>query len=409
MKYDYDAIIVGAGPAGATTALYAYRSGLKVLLLDRKRFPREKTCGDGISWKCFPYLHDLGLLHRLDIAVHADIRSGLLKAPNGVSVRMEIPSPFYVVRRSIFDHILFEAAKEKVDHMEECFVKQLLLQDGQVCGVEARVGNGTRISCTARVVVGADGSHSQVSRRAGLHRPRDEQRVSAVRAYYSGVADLGDELEFHFIRGLLPGYFWIFPTGDGCANVGLCLLNGQRQTLRARNLYRVIEGSPSLRTRFAGAKMMGQVRGGTYPLADPRRRVHGNGVLLVGDAAGLASPLTGEGVSRAMHSGKLAAEVLASVCAGTDFSASGLRPYAMRLWDDLGEWAKCDYRIRRFAGLSFAINLVIGAAVRFPETRQWLTALTKSPDLASRNALASPYTYLRLLWLFLVSKGGPGG
>ena len=119
MCYDYDVIVVGAGPAGSATALYSAEKGLKVLLLDRRHFPREKICGDGLSRECFTHLRELGILSEVERSVHADIRTALLVAPNGKSVSLEIPTPMIVCRRRIFDNILFQAARQKVESLEK--------------------------------------------------------------------------------------------------------------------------------------------------------------------------------------------------------------------------------------------------------------------------------------------------
>jgi len=231
--------------------------------------------------------------------------------------------------------------------------------------------------------------------------------MAGVRAYCTGIPGLEDSVEFHFLKGFLPGYFWIFPTGDGCANIGLCLLLGGRResTPHLRDAFRTALQSPSVRRRLQGARILGEIQGLRYPLADGRYPVAGNGYLLVGDAARLASPLTGEGVSKALLSGKVAAGVLGDdVCVGSGGLTGGLVEYERRLRGEMGARRKTAYRIRRFARLPWVINLVIGSASRFPDTREWLTDLARAQDPRVRKILGSPFTYLRLLWRLGLSR-----
>ncbi|MEW6668785.1 MAG: NAD(P)/FAD-dependent oxidoreductase [Thermodesulfobacteriota bacterium] len=410
MRYDYDVIVVGAGPAGSATALYSAERGLRVLLLDRRQFPREKICGDGLSRDCFSHLRRLGVLDEVERSVHADIRTALLVAPNGKGIYLEIPAPLYVCRRRIFDDILFRAARQKVDSLEGCTVRNVLMEGGRVCGIEGHRSEKKRIFFTARMIVGADGIHSVVSRRTSVHPYRPKRWMAGVRAYCSGIPGLQHAVEFYFIRGFLPGYFWIFPTGDGTANIGLCLLCGGKSEspIHLRGAFQSAMNSPSVRKRLRGARILGEIQGARYPLADSGHPVAGNGYLLVGDAARLASPLTGEGVSKAMLSGQVAAEVLAGTCLGSEGLGTGHGEYERRLWDEMGERVKAAYRIRRFVRFPPVINLVIDSASRFPDTRDWLSSMASAHDPQARMELTSPFTYLRMLWRIGLSRKGKG-
>ena len=162
MKRDYDIIVVGAGPAGSTTALYASRAGMRVLLIDKRRFPRDKICGDAVARKGLEHLRDLGLLDRVLAQPHEPIGAAVLGAPGGVTLEFDLheratgdappTKPHIVCRREIFDGVLFEAAKREADVLEGRAVTGLMTDDGTVCGVEC----GTE-RIAAGVVVGADG------------------------------------------------------------------------------------------------------------------------------------------------------------------------------------------------------------------------------------------------------------
>ena len=142
MSQNYDAIIVGAGPAGSTCALYAARAGLKVLLLDKCRFPRDKICGDAISGKSVNYLEEIGLIDQLQKSPQVAVDGIVFSAPNGTQIRVPfIPrenaavSPGFVCRRLVFDDILFQEAKKTVQTIESVKVTALLKNGDQVCGV----------------------------------------------------------------------------------------------------------------------------------------------------------------------------------------------------------------------------------------------------------------------------------
>ncbi len=347
IHYDYDLIIVGGGPAGATMALSAARQNLRVLLVDKATFPRDKICGDAIPPRCHPILAEYGLTAKIERVAHARITGERVFSPTEqlhVDFREQTQ---FICSRVHFDNILFQAAKAQVDTHENCTVLDLLRDGEQVYGIRAQM-DGVQLKITAKVVAGADGFNSIVKRRAGLYHYQRPHWAVATRAYYSDVPISPNEFEIHYFDELFPGYLWIFPVGDGRVNVGV----GQFPTARTgnhvslRDLHLTLVQHPSLAGRFAHAKMEGRLRGWNLPLASIRRPMHGNGFILAGDAAGLVDPLWGHGIDNAMISGQIAGSILAEICRGHNFGAAALQPYADAVWKALASYFKFARRFR---------------------------------------------------------------
>ena len=348
MRYDYDLIIVGGGPAGATMALSAARENLRVLLVDKATFPRDKICGDAIPPRCHPILAEYGLADAIARVSHARVTGERVFTPTE-SLHVSFGEQAQVIcPRVHFDNILFQAAKSKVDTRENCTVLDLLRDDGQVCGIRARTDGDAPLDITAKIVAGADGFNSIVKRRAGLYHYQRPHWAVATRAYYRGVPISPTEFEIHYFDEIFPGYLWIFPVGDGRVNVGVGQFPSDRTQNRVslRELHLTLVQHPLLNGRFDHAKMESRLRGWNLPLASIRRPLHGDGFILAGDAAGLVDPLWGHGIDNAMISGQIAGSVLGKICRGRDFSAAALQPYADAVWRELGSYFKFASRFR---------------------------------------------------------------
>ncbi len=284
----WDAIIVGAGPAGAATALHLARSGARVLLLDRARFPRDKACSEYLSPETTRLLERLGegVLEAVERAAPARLYGMKVVAPNGAAMQgtfaarhgFAAPRPYsFALPRTAFDAILVKAAASAGAVVREgVAVLDLVLEHGAVVGVVAKTGSGKREALRARIVVGADGLNSVVARRLGLARRAGPRRIafSAHVADVAGVADVG---ELH-VSGC--GYVGLGPIGGGVTTVALVLpLAAVRRAGRTRDVrasfFDELERFPGLRGRF-----------------DPRRLVRPVLAALAG-ALARPHPLTG--------------------------------------------------------------------------------------------------------------------
>jgi geranylgeranyl reductase family protein len=329
-----DVIVVGAGPAGSTTAFYLARAGLDVLLLEKTAFPREKVCGDGLTPRAVRALVGMGIT--------LDERDGWL--PNrglriiGGGVRLELPWPelasypgYGLVRNRLgFDETLARTAqKAGVRLIEGMNVTGPVLDDrtGRITGVVAREtaagadgqgaqGQGAERAYRARLVIAADGNSSRLSVAMGLRKREDRPLGVAVRTYYSSPRHDDDYLEswLELWDGdkLLPGYGWIFGMGDGTSNVGLGLLNTSaafRNTDYRGLLQRWLAGMPQS-WGYTEENRTQPIRGAALPMGFNRTPHYTRGLLLAGDAGGMVNPFNGEGIAYAMESGEIAARVV---------------------------------------------------------------------------------------------------
>jgi len=293
--YDWDLVVVGAGPAGAAAAIEAKRidPGARVLLLDRAVFPRDKACGDGIGPHAVAELKALGAGAALD--GYPPIRRLRVRAPGGIEIAGEPALPSWVVPRRVLDARLVAVAVAAGVELRQERVRSLRQRDG---------ASGTVVvneTLTGRVVVGADGANSVVRRLLGLRSSPDQHTAIALRGYAPDPDGAQPEQLIGWVEDGWPAYVWSFPTGTGLVNVGYGLLRSRLEGGRAelerrlRVLLPAIDPDP------------GSLRAHHLPLSS-RRPSPGRGrVLLCGDAASMINPLSGEGIYYALLSGRLAA------------------------------------------------------------------------------------------------------
>lgn len=353
---DADIIVVGAGPAGSTTAALAARAGARVLLLDRAHFPRQKACAEYMSPGVMDVLNRTGLaapvLERcplpvpgMDIVSASGARFRLRYRRDGEAVQaMTLP-------RVELDHALAAQAVAEGAQLEEgVIVREPIEWDGAVQGVKASVG-GRALRLHARLVVIADGARSSVRQAMGLSRPvRWPHRMGLVAHFAGSAISPGGFGQMHVASG---GYCGLAPLPGGGVNVGLVIhtpVSGGPRTAPSRVLDDWIAEHQSLAASLSGFTRISPVRG-MLPVGARSRRDAGPGFLLVGDAAGFFDPFTGEGIHRALVGGEIAARTaLAALAHG--FRLDAIRHY---------------HRARRNAFANKEIvTMLVQAFVRFP-------------------------------------------
>ena len=407
----FDLIVVGGGPAGAAATLYAQRHGLRTLLVDKASFPRDKICGDALSGKAISVLDELGLVDEIRQLPGALIKEIVFGSPNHVDARIDLkrhdhrdpmtgrvlPGGGFVIRREIFDHFLFDKARVAADRCIQGFaVRDLIFDDGTVCGVRGEA-SGETSECHAPVILGCDGFSSVVARKTGLYQHDSRHQVVALRRYYENVKGLTNQIELHFVDEALPGYFWIFPLENGCANVGIGTLHQhikKRQAKLKTALDAVIHRDP-FRERFAEASALEEPVGWNLPLGSKHRRSYGDGFMLLGDAAGLIDPFTGEGIGNALYSGRVAAEVAAQAVAAGDSSAAVMRQYDQRLWATIGRELTTSRRLQQLGHWRPLLNYVIRRAARDETVSDHICGMIA--NVVPKQELTSPLYYLKLL------------
>ena len=305
---DVDLAIVGAGPAGAATALGALAAdpGLKVVMIDRSDFPRDKSCGDGIAPHVLDLLAEVGVEHLFDDRVPV---SRLRLVRDGQDVERVMARPAWVVPRRVFDARLVAAAQGAGAELLRHRVRTVR---------PARAGLELDDVLSARVVVGADGAHSVVRR--GLGQPTGP-RALALRGYAPTTASRAGAQVITFATVRQPAYAWSFDRGDGLANVGYgeLLQHGSAPPTRALLLRRLEELLPG--ATEGGGDWVGH----HLPLSTASWRPPTGPVLLVGDAAGLVNPMTGEGIFYAVATGLAAGRAAAAAIAEDDPASAGRR------------------------------------------------------------------------------------
>ncbi len=411
MESHYDVIVIGGGPSGSSSTMFLSKAGKKVLLLDRAKFPRDKTCGDGISGKSTRVLRELGLLEGMK-SIEAQPMGGVtFSSPKGKVVPISSKKtdrsdpPGYVCRREVFDNYLFQNAKKAAAKtMEEFMVQDLIMENGTVVGVK-----GTHLPTKethefrAKMVIGADGVGGITARKLGVFNDDELHVCSAIRAYYDNVEGMIDQIELHFIDGVLPGYFWVFPLPDKRANVGIGILVKDMKNKKV-NLQKLMEdtiaNNPHFKDRFKNSKRISLLKGWSLPLGskrfDKKRSTpYSNGILLVGDAASLIDPFTGEGIGNALMSGKLASQVVCEAIEKNDFSAQFLKKYDDLIHEECDSELKTSWNLQKNVNHKFLINMVVDKAERSPFMKEYLSKTLLNPE--AQKEFNNPLFYLKLL------------
>ncbi len=376
--FDFDVAIVGAGPAGTACALALRGQGLRVALLDKAQFPRDKVCGDAIPG------HALKALRQLDPAVadhlwqlqpRDDVRDSRLVAPNGASLTLQWKLPSFNSPRETFDAALLGLVRTRTATavLENTGLKTLTIGPD---GVRLATTDGREITC--QLVIGCDGANSAVGRKL-LPEPRlaRAHHCVGVRAYYENVAGASSgTTEFFLTRDYLAGYVWLFPVGQGRYNVGLGMLAevvARHKVDLKETLTRLLATHPALAGRFAGARALGPIVGFGLPLGGGRvRPVSGARFMLCGDAASLIDPLQGHGIDTAIESGILAAAQAAACFTRQDFSAAFMQQYDAQVAHKIGRKLAKSYRLMRFlSNKAWLVNAAVRLA-RVPGLKPWV-------------------------------------
>ena len=395
--------MVGAGPAGATTALLLARAGLSVVLVDRTRFPRDKPCAEYLSPATTEILERLGgnLLDAVEGVPHAKLSGMKVVAPDGTAMCGRFragPRPYsFALPRTAFDPLLLSAAaRAGAVVRERMTVEDLVWDRGAVAGFVARSPAGHRTTHRTRVVIGADGLRSVVARRLGLIRHSPPERI-AFAAHVADVRGVDGVGELHVSD---RGYVGLGPVGGGITTVALVLPLRQVRASGGdyrREFFAELERFPGLAGRFDPRRLVRQVLA-TGPFAQWARTAVVPGALLVGDAADFFDPFTGQGIHSAMRGAELAAQALVPVLATSrgPVAVEALRPYARaRRRTFRGKWL-----LERLIGLGVGspalTNRVVSRLAQRPELADLLVGATGNIVPAARVLAAG--VLARLLW-----------
>ena len=385
MKTSYEVIVAGAGPAGSITAALLAGCGRDVLLIDKESFPRDKVCGDALPAGVMDVLVSAGMKPEIEKAFESKlfypIKEMSLISPQGSKVVIKLqngqggfgPS---VGRRTYLDLMIQQHALSMGAEFQQLKLLRPLMEKGRVTGIEVKGKDGVR-QVDAKVVVGADGAASSVSRfLRGDSRLKDRHRAIALRAYLEGIEISPHQVEFYLHRKILPGYIWIFPVDKMTVNIGLGMRLDyyHKRESKLKLLLKEFLSFPEIRSRLKEGWLL---RGmGTWPLnfgSQKGLQYAFDGALLIGDAAGFTSPLTGGGIHRSLLSGQLAAEIINQALFSGDYSRNRLMQYEMlsrkKLLADLRRLYYLQGILLRYPGLIDIMiskswgNIIFGRAI----------------------------------------------
>ncbi len=383
MSQRFDVAVVGAGPGGSAAAHYLARQGLSVLLLDKSEFPRDKTCGDAVSPVALHILDDMGLTPELEAAGAFQVNGVDFYSPNGTRLCAQVPPhppyPQYamVARRGVLDDLIREGAVRAGAQFEGGV---------RVTGVEGRPGeqtvvgsrNGRTTRRQARLVLIAVGASIPLLQSVGM-MDRQPAFARAARTYYEGVSGLRDLIQIRFDGVPLPGYGWIFPLSETSANIGVGFFRPTRHTpSTAQKLLEGFLAHPSVAEMLRRAEAQGPVKG--FPLRSDfnRSRVVGEGILLVGESAGLVNPFTGEGIDYALESAQMAARAAARCFEARDFSRHALRHYEREMRARFQRLFVLTHLLREVYMNAWLLDPLVRAGNRWPEVASVLVEVLLS-------------------------------
>lgn len=344
----YDVIVAGAGPAGSSVATFLAKRGVSTLVLDRTSFPRDKVCGDGLTPQAIYWLDRLGCAAEVLAETKACIKecdlymNGSRLLTGGFAKDTPYPDFAILLDRRRFDHILLRNAMAAGAEFVGGRTVRAVVHGRDCARVLADAGS-ERVDYRGRIVIGADGVSSAVSRHLG-NTLKDGVMAVSLRTYYRGVEHEGSPIKVYFDRGFFPGYGWLFVDDAGFANVGLGYAYDKSfpLVLNLRETFLTFL-ERDLGHMLRRATQCGRISGGAAAFYRPNA-IAGDRVLLVGDAANQADPLNGGGIHKAMEGASLAADAAFHALTVGDFSYRTLSLYE-RLWEENFE---TDWRTAEF-------------------------------------------------------------
>jgi geranylgeranyl reductase family protein len=378
----YDALVVGGGPSGAACAYWLATAGHDVLLIEKKRYPREKTCGDGLTPRSVKQLEDMGLAEELakfhrffGLRSHAFGRTVEMRWPT----HPELPNYGYIITRKDLDQLVAQrAAKAGATVWEAAEATTPIIEGGLLRGavVTAKDESAVR-EVRANYVIVADGANSRFGRALGTTRNRKYPLGMAIRGYDTSPRadepwieswlDIRDKA-----NNVLPGYGWIFPVGDGRVNVGIGLLSTFNQW-KAVNTTHLMESF----VQYAPASWdlrpetcCGPPTGGRLPMGLSVGPHAGPNYLVVGDAGGSINPFNGEGIAYAYETGRLAASAVNQALVRGDGMA--LASYPAQLEEAYGLYYKVARAFVKIIGRPELMRLLVSTGMRSRTLMEWI-------------------------------------
>ena len=406
-----DICIIGAGPAGATTAIMLGKLGIAHVLVDAALFPRDKICGDGLDLKVVRILNNIdpsivenelsnpqlftpsmGMRFILPKGKHVD-----LMCDNSANESLFNKPLFYTSRRTSFDEFLLNKANKKYTDLKTGYKVINITKQEEGWHITATSqylpaglpGNKIEIRC--RLLIGADGDHSTVLKYVDERKINRNHYAAALRQYWQNVdgIDANKLIEIYFPQKYPFAYFWVFPLDNNNANIGFGMASHHvaKANINIKQALKdIIENDKHIAHRFKNSVALEQPKGWGIPMATLNRKAHGDGWLLTGDAASLVCPKSGEGIGPAMISGFVAAQYAKRALEKKDFSAKIFNGYDQ----ELHKRFKQEERLYHFANAMPAglflkgVNSVLSSSLfknwyTKKEMKNWLVTAYQKP------------------------------
>ena len=343
----YDVVVIGGRIGGSISSLFASRNDVDVLMIEkRQEIGTPVQCAEGTTFSTFETLE----MKPSNKYICTEIMGAQVHAPDGSTFKVEegmtdgnilnnkTISEGYVLDRRVFDkYLAIESAKAGTDVMVKTTVKDLIRKEGKVCGVVAK-HLGETIEIKANVVIAADGIESNLAYKSGLNSLKNPDDICSCAQYELVGLDIDPHLlEFYFGRLIAPGgYSWIFPKGDGIANVGV----GVRNSTETAYYY-----LKKFVSKFDATPV--ELNVGGVPLSGPMDKTYNDGFLVVGDAAGQVDPITGGGIHITASCARIAGEVAAEAIKEENVSSMFLRRYDEKWRDEFEDNLKISIKLRK--------------------------------------------------------------
>ena len=373
---DPDVLVVGGGPGGAAAGYWLARRGLSVVVAEKKEYPREKACGDGLTPRAIKQLIDMGF----DFDGHHRIIG--LRAYAG-DVRLEMPWPDHtvypnwgaVIRRADLDMQVAALAEKQGAVVLTGTEAVPVVEAGDLTSVQLHRFGGEQETIKPRMVVIADGSLSRFGRRLGMQRRKDYPFALAVRGYWksdnSGDGYLESQLDIRDREGrAMPGYGWVFPLGDGEINIGagaLSTFKGWKDLNTSRLIEAYVEQLPDY-WGITDASLVRKPIGGKLPMAMSVGPRFGRNWVAVGDSIGAVNPFNGEGIDYAYETARLAAGYVADAIAG---NPGALRGYSTAIDDIYSDYLRVSRRFAMVIGYPAVIRRLTHLGMRSRPLMEW--------------------------------------
>ncbi len=375
-----EVVVVGGGPAGAAAAYWLARRGHSVVVAEKKAYPREKTCGDGLTPRAIHQLTEMGFdfdtpdLHRI---VGLRAYAGDLK--------LELPWPQHtiypdwgaVIRRADLDMQVAMLAEKQGAVVRQRTTAAPVIEAGTLTAVDLTDADGGKERLHPQYVVVADGSLSRFGRALGTERDRALPYGLAVRAYYASPRADDAYLESHLdIRDeagrTVPGYGWIFPLGDGQLNIGVGALSTFRnwKDVNTSDLLDALISSLPPYWEVDQSSRLTEVRGGKLPMSFSVGPKAGRNWVLVGDAAGSVNPFNGEGIDYGYETGRMAAEHISRAIGAGDPAL--LQAYPQALADEYGAYNRVARAFVVAIGRPELMKILVRTGLRSRPLMEWV-------------------------------------